>query len=270
MRTKIFAIFTLAAVVTACITKEGQSNSETISDTTRIIAVLQDTLEEVESYLSKDYLMGKFDPSKHEDFSRIEDIHTNKKDIYMRTDAYEAFKQMTDSAALDGIYFKIVSATRPFNYQKGIWERKWNGVTKVSGKDLTKSHPGFMQRAVKILEYSSMPGTSRHHWGTDIDLNNLENDYFESGKGLKEYEWLVEHAGSFGFCQVYSEKGADRPYGYNLEKWHWSYLPVASKLTNFAKTKMNNRDIKGFAGDNTTDSIDVLNKYILGINPNCN
>ena len=98
----------------------------------------------------------------------------------------------------------------------------------------------------------------------------LENDYFEKGKGLKEYEWLVTNAGSFGFCQVYSEKGEDRPFGYNMEKWHWSYPPVSTKITEFASTQMNNEDIKGFDGDNTTDSIDVLNKYVLGINPNCN
>ena len=33
-----------------------------------------------------------------------------------------------------------------------------------------------------------MPSTSRHHWGTDLDLNNLNNSYFTSGKGKKIYK----------------------------------------------------------------------------------
>ena len=268
MRPIILAICVFTALLTACNTEEKKPNETNVQEALPTLTSGQDTIKE--SYLSKDYLMGKFNPATHEDFSKIEGRYTSKKDIYMRTDAYEAYKEMVDAAAKEGIEFKIVSATRPFDYQKGIWERKWNGITKVSGKDLTVSHPGFAQRALKILEYSSMPGTSRHHWGTDIDLNNLENDYFEKGKGLKEYEWLVANAGSFGFCQVYTKKGEDRPYGYNMEKWHWSYLPVSTKLTEFASTQMNNEDIKGFDGDNTTDSIDVLNKYVLGINPNCN
>ena len=46
--------------------------------------------------------------------------------------------------------------------------------------------------AVKeIMKYSSMPSTSRHHWGTDIDLNSLENSYFEKGEGKKySIGWL--------------------------------------------------------------------------------
>ena len=268
MMIRIGSMLTIIILLIACRSNEKVQDEKVVEQTVSVKAMVKDTLRE--SYLSKDYLMGKFDPSKHKSFSKIEAAFTKKEAIYMRTDAYEAFKEMAKSAQEVGITFNIISATRPFYYQKGIWERKWTGVTKVSGRDLTKSHTGFKQRALKILEYSSMPGTSRHHWGTDIDLNNLENDYFESGKGLKEYEWLQANAGSFGFCQVYSEKGIERPYGYNLEKWHWSYLPVASKLTNFAQTQMENKDIKGFDGDNTTDSIDVINKYILGINPNCN
>ncbi|MFM9004881.1 MAG: D-alanyl-D-alanine carboxypeptidase family protein [Flavobacteriales bacterium] len=43
------------------------------------------------------------------------------------------------------------------------------------------------------MKFSSMPGTSRHHWGTDIDLNSVEPSYFLSGKGLLIYQWLSAH-----------------------------------------------------------------------------
>ncbi|MEM1220551.1 MAG: D-alanyl-D-alanine carboxypeptidase family protein, partial [Bacteroidota bacterium] len=129
--------------------------------------------------------------------------------------------------------------------------------------------PDAKERALKILEFSSMPGTSRHHWGTDIDFNSFENSYFAQGKGLKEYQWLDQNAARFGFCQTYSEKGESRPTGYNLEKWHWSYLPVAQALTKFAAQHLKDEDIQGFAGAETAPSIGVVERYILGINPAC-
>jgi D-alanyl-D-alanine carboxypeptidase len=55
-----------------------------------------------------------------------------------------------------------------------------------------------------IMNYSAMPQASRHHWGTDVDINSVEPEYFESGQGLKEYTWLQENAWKFGFCQPYT------------------------------------------------------------------
>ena len=114
-----------------------------------------------------------------------------------------------------------------------------------------------------------MPGTSRHHWGTDIDLNDLNNPYFEKGKGKKIYDWLVANAHEYGFCQVYSEQGPERPYGYFEEKWHWSYVPVARRLTEQYKLKIQNMDITGFEGSHTAVAIDMVNNYVLGINAAC-
>ena len=92
-----------------------------------------------------------------------------------------------------------------------------------------------------------MPTTSRHHWGTDIDLNSLSNSYFEQGKGKKEYEWLIENANKYGFYQVYTSKENGRT-GYNLEKWHWSYLPLASEYLKFYNANITYKDISGFKG----------------------
>ncbi|NJK84501.1 MAG: M15 family metallopeptidase [Saprospiraceae bacterium] len=52
-------------------------------------------------------------------------------------------------------------------------------------KTAAATTPNPQERALKILKYSSMPGTSRHHWGTDIDLNSFSNSYFEQGEGKK-------------------------------------------------------------------------------------
>lgn len=222
-----------------------------------------------EGDFSKDYLMGKFVPSKHEDFTTIKSVHASRGGMYLRKDTYEAFQQMYNAALKDGVRLTIISATRPFGHQKRIWEAKWQGKRKVSGRNLPPVVKDPEKRAKLILMYSSMPGTSRHHWGTDIDLNDLNNPYFEKGVGLKIYEWLVEHAGDYGFCQVYSEMGDDRPNGYQEEKWHWSYVPVARQLTNQYQAKIKNEDISGFLGAETAVTIDMVNNYVLGINPDC-
>ena len=215
-----------------------------------------------------DYLMGKFNPNSHEDFSTIAGKYASKGGIRMRTDAYNAYQQMFEAAKKDGVTLKIISATRPFHHQKSIWEAKWNGQRKVDGKMLSKNMEP-KQKAMKILRWSSMPGTSRHHWGTDVDINNLNNSYFESGKGKKEYDWLIANASSYGFCQVYSVMDKTRPNGYQEEKWHWSYIPVARELTQLYKQKLSNGDIGGFTGSESAELIDVKTKYVLGINPKC-
>ncbi len=219
--------------------------------------------------VSDDELMGKFVPSKHPDFVKIKSEHATKNNIYLRKEAYEAFQNMYKAALEDGIRLKIVSATRPFNHQVSIWEAKWTGTRLVGGKNLSREMPDKKARALEILQYSSMPGTSRHHWGTDIDLNNLENSWFANGEGLKIYEWLKENALAYGYCQTYTPKGSERPYGYEEEKWHWTYLPVALSFTEQYKARIKDEHISGFKGAEVAKEIGIVEKYVLGINKDC-
>ncbi|MEM1219183.1 MAG: D-alanyl-D-alanine carboxypeptidase family protein, partial [Bacteroidota bacterium] len=101
--------------------------------------------------LTKDFVTGKFDPATHPDFVQIEAKLTDKKEAYMHKEAYAAFLKMHAAAKKDGIDLLIRSATRNFNYQKGIWEAKWNGTRKVGGEDLSKTIPDAKERALKIL-----------------------------------------------------------------------------------------------------------------------
>jgi LAS superfamily LD-carboxypeptidase LdcB len=214
------------------------------------------------------YVLGKIDYSTSEKFVLIPSTHANREGMYLRKDVLEAFSKMRDAAKKDGVQLTIISAARNFNHQKRIWEAKWNGNRPVNGKNLKSDIPEPGKRAVAILKYSSMPGTSRHHWGTDIDINSLNPSYFESGKGKKEYEWLRDNAGQFGFCQVYSEKGPDRPHGYEEEKWHWSYIPIASKYTRYFERAVSQKDIVGFDGADALQFSHIL-KYVSGIAPRC-
>ncbi|MBZ0255361.1 D-alanyl-D-alanine carboxypeptidase family protein, partial [bacterium] len=86
-----------------------------------------------------------------------------------------------------------------------------------------------------IIEYSSIPGTSRHHWGTDADLidesqkkvkNPLYYKHFmEGGIYEKFYAWMKANANDFGYYEVYTDD--PNRSGYNFEPWHWSYAPLS-------------------------------------------
>lgn len=214
------------------------------------------------------YVTGDFDPAQDTVFTLIDTSKADRPGLYLRKDTYRAFLAMDSAAREEGVFLQIRSATRNFDYQKSIWERKWKGESPIeNGEILSETTPDPVERALKILRYSSMPGSSRHHWGTDIDLNNFSNKYFESGEGLVIYKWLKENGPKYGFKQPYTEKGEDRPDGYNEEKWHWSFYPVSDVLTQYAAEHLKNEMIKGFLGSETAPEIDIVEKYVLGLNP---
>ena len=215
-----------------------------------------------------EYIMGHFEPSEHEDFVLIPTEYASREGLYLRKETLLDYIRMHNHAAVDGISFTIRSATRNFEYQKGIWERKWTGQTILSDGTSAAEIEAEAERASKILLYSSMPGTSRHHWGTDIDLNSFDNSYFETGQGLLEYQWLLEHASEYGFCQSYTDKSGGRT-GYEEEKWHWTYTPIITELTVYAQQFLKDDMIKGFMGAETAPDIAVVKNYVLGIDQNC-
>lgn len=215
-----------------------------------------------------DHIMGKVKFSEDARFAKIPSTIANKEGMYMRKEALTAFQKMRKAAAEDGVSLRIMSAARSFNHQKRIWEGKWNGQRLVEGENMKTTYPEPADRARFILKYSSMPGTSRHHWGTDIDINSFSPSYFNSGKGAREYEWLINNAHKFGFCQTYTEKGKERPHGYEEEKWHWTFLPIAKPLLQFFKNNVTGADMKGFQGAGSIPFEEVQN-YVFGISKEC-
>ncbi len=215
---------------------------------------------------SKDFLLGRYIPGNQADFSKISSRYSSKDGLYLQTQAYEAFKKMAQAAEKDGIKLIIVSATRNFSDQKSIWEAKWNGSRLVEGQNLNTMVKDPVEKARTILRFSSMPGTSRHHWGTDVDLNNLNNSYFESGKGLKIYQWLLKNAPSFGFYQVYTAK-PPREKGYEEEKWHWTYLPLSKEILRQYINSVSLDNINGFTGYDTAFELNMIEDYVKGVNP---
>lgn len=151
--------------------------------------------------------------------------------------AFEALRKSAKAAEID---LKIASGFRSFERQLQIWNNKFIGNTaikKANGETLDISHLPDWQIIEAILLYSALPGTSRHHWGCDIDVYapnllaageslQLEPwEYQQSGPMEKLSTWLNQHASEFGFYFPYdSYRG-----GVAAEPWHLSYLPLAKQ-----------------------------------------
>lgn len=217
------------------------------------------------------YLMGDYNGGKvHKVFvNKIE-----KSSFRMRPDVMAAFQKMIEAYDKDrkgksNEHIFVRSGFRSYADQKYIWETKFTGKRKMRESVEGKKPEEIVSL---ILQYSSAPGTSRHHWGTDIDINSFDNTYFEKGgKGEFLYSWLQENASKFGFCQPYNEYSKRGEKGYYLERWHWSYKPVSSKLEKEWQKAYQSKKIiiKGkFMGSNTM-SDDLPLTYVTSVNTDC-
>ena len=166
---------------------------------------------------------------------------------------------MREAALKDGVKLTATSPSRNFWVQRYIWEQKWQKSTVSAGA----------ARARSILQYNSMCGTSRHHWGTDLDFNSPKLSYWNTPDGIKTYKWLCENAHKFGFYQPYTAKGAPgsglRETGYNEEKWHWSYFPLANIYMQKYRELITEKDLCGFLGEKYVTNLNIIEDYVFGV-----
>ena len=224
------------------------------SDSTITKAVKPKNFEKIE----KNILLGKFDYKKDSNFSIVSSKYSSKT-IYLRKEVLQKFDQMYAAALKDGIKLVIISGTRSFNHQKYIWDRKWaKNILKMDSISAVK----------EIMKYSSMPSTSRHHWGTDIYLNSLENIYFEKGEGKKIFDWLVANAFKYGFHMTYDNQEETKRTGYKMEKWHWSYMPISKQFLIQFNEYVKCENISSFKGSKFAchPKVDVIKNFVNGIN----
>ena len=219
------------------------------------------------------YLTGRFSPKQSPKFVRLADFHipTGGRRQYLRRETTQALVKMLAAFHQDhpGIKVWVASAQRGFSRQRTIWEAKWRKNIRHEVGRLNRRQPDPVARIRKILQYTAIPGASRHHWGTDVDFNLLENSYYTKGPGLIFYRWLQSNAGRFGFCQPYT---AGRKEGHREEKWHWSYRPLASRFQrHWLRLFANNTGYflaqAPFLGNRTAASLATI--YQSDINPSC-
>ncbi len=154
----------------------------------------------------------------------------------------DAFIEMARAADCYGVTLTLCSGYRDFNRQVKIWNTKASGkrpVLDLNSRAVNLEGKSPNEIIDLILLWSALPGTSRHHWGTDIDVfdaTGIKQDdlqlqsaeYSPGGPCAKLYLWLVEHAADFGFYFPY-QLGLS---GVSPEPWHLSYYPVSNKILN--------------------------------------
>lgn len=156
------------------------------------------------------------------------DVELFGEGVKLQKAAHESYLEMKKAAFTAGFDIKMVSSYRDFYHQRRIWERKYVNYTEELGLEP-------MGAIEKIIEYSTIPGTSRHHWGTDIDIVDgyqkvsgsvLDSDKFEPGGPYEGFKnWLDENSEKYGFVLVYTKNPRRR--GFKYEPWHFSYAPIS-------------------------------------------
>lgn len=172
----------------------------------------------------------------------------------LETETSIAFDQMRQAAAKDGLDITLCSGFRDFQRQLGIWNNKAQGNRILLDKNNHEINAKELNNDAlidTILLWSALPGASRHHWGTDIDifdanqvnvsqLKLIDTEYAVGGPCYALSCWLAEHSAEFGFFRPYFANQS----GVSPEPWHFSYYPVANEYLNQFSLKDFSRLIK--------------------------
>lgn len=148
------------------------------------------------------------------------------------------FMNLRRAALVDGFDLVPQSSFRDFSRQLTIWNAKFCGekpMADASGRPIDVSELAPLQRIEAILLWSALPGASRHHWGTDIDLIDRRatapgyrvgltpEEFAPGGPYAALAGWLEANAARFGFFRPF--RGVLS--GVQAEPWHFSFAPVA-------------------------------------------
>ena len=114
----------------------------------------------------------------------------------------DAFYEMKEAAAADGISLWIVSGYRSYELQNSLYERY-------------AANDGY----AAADRYSARPGHSEHQTGLAMDLNDVSSSFADTAAG----RWIAENCWRYGFILRYG-KGKESETGYMYEPWHVRYL----------------------------------------------
>jgi len=170
--------------------------------------------------------------------ARTHIIELDQPRCMLHYEAVTSFLAMRDAAADAGIDLEARSSFRDFDRQLLIWNRKWTGERALldrQGGLLECDRLTDAQRLDAILCWSAIPGGSRHHWGSDVDVIDAASvppgytvelvpaEYAQAGIFGRLSSWLEENMSRFGFYRPYRNDHG----GVSPEPWHLSYAPVA-------------------------------------------
>lgn len=167
------------------------------------------------------------------------------------------FFKLQKNALEAGFNLQIASAFRSYNRQLTIWNAKANGERTIlddHGNPLDFKTLSPTELMFAILRWSALPGSSRHHWGTDIDIYDgntqtpeevklIPSECEGNGPAAGLHAWLdeqMEQENSFGFYRPYrTDLGGVSP-----ERWHLSYYPLSRRFLEFYTSSVFKKNIE--------------------------
>ena len=169
-------------------------------------------------------LVNKLNPLPDQWEEMVEIVHMNNSlgdDVEVEAKAYDAYLQLKDALAAEGVYIDLDSARRSIAAQQDIMDR----FTEKYGADY----------AAKTV---ATPGYSEHHTGLALDLYlNIDGEDVYYNEDMVKYPeiWakIHEKLPEYGFILRYLE-GKEHITGYGYEPWHIRYLDnveIAREIT---------------------------------------
>jgi LAS superfamily LD-carboxypeptidase LdcB len=153
------------------------------------------------------------------------------------------WRRLVEEAREAGFELAIASGYRDYARQLSIWNAKASGARPVldaRGQPLEVAGLDDWTLVQAILRWSALPGASRHHWGTDVDVYDRAAvpDHYQiqltpdevapEGPFGPLHRWLDERiaaGASHGFFRPYAQdRGGVAP-----ERWHLSHAPTAAR-----------------------------------------
>lgn len=156
--------------------------------------------------------------------------------------AVSAVKSLQKASQQAGFDLRLASSFRSFSRQQTIWNNKASGKQACLNRNEEKlniSQLSAFELADSICFFSAIPGTSRHHWGSDFDIFDAsaysagqspaltQSEYQANGANYPLYLWLQENAAQFDFAFPFTAN----KNGVNPEPWHISFLPVSQRAS---------------------------------------
>lgn len=164
--------------------------------------------------------------------------------IQLHSELLAPWKALVAAARAKGFDLAIASGFRSFVRQGGIWNAKLSGQRPVLDDNSCPIEIGSLsplEKVHRVMRWSALPGASRHHWGTDMDIYDrgavsadyvlqlVPEEYEGAGPFAPMMIWLRKYLGeqpASGFFFPYQQDSG----GVMPEPWHLSYRPLADRF----------------------------------------
>ena len=146
---------------------------------------------------------------------KVADESTGKE---LATVAADAFINMKNAAATEGIDLMLCSGYRTVEYQQSLFDAE-----KQKWLDKGSSEEEAYNQAKTVV---AVPGYSEHNSGLAADIVTPKHQNLDEAFGKTDAaKWLFEHAPEYGFILRYPEN-KQAITGIIYEPWHYRYVGV--------------------------------------------